>query len=794
MRKLRILILTFFTINGFLFSQESNQHYKIQIVDSQSSEPLPFATILINKNPHKGMVTNLNGWAELDLCLQDTCIQISYVGYKTLVVYKSEITKLIKLKAIDVKIEEVVIYARENPAHRIIKKAVKNRKINNPDNISEYACKIYNKHIYDYLIQEDFVQDSNSQFILDFNSKHHVFLMESITDRFYKAPDKTLEKINKVRVSGFKDPSFAPFSSDLQPFHFYNPLIEILDVAYLSPISMGSHKKYFFLIEDTLYNKTDTTFIISFQPKKKTNFEGLKGFVHINTNKYAIENVVAYPAEKKLMAVHVQQKYQFKNNNWFPEELKFELRWEDIYAPGLGLSLKAESYIQNFRVNIPKDSVKYTEEVLLFDKLATKDVDQELIKYRNTELNIKELQTYTFIDSLGEKLNFDNYLDFIEKIVDAKIPIKKLYIPLESIFSYNDFEGSRLGLGLYTDDKLISWMEIGGWGAYGFRDKEWKYGGDLNLFFDRKHETALKVSYKYDAVFPGHQDFGRNTDYMEGYLMEQADYSTQEKISFKTRYRYVQFKLSFLNDKRTPQYTYSFLLDNKSVSGFEISELGIALRFAYKEKYMWQFKQKVAYETKLPVLTLEYKKGLKNFYGGEIEYDKIWAKIDYSYHFARMGKSSIRLEAGKIWGTVPYSFLFAGAGAWVSFMPVYYKNRFNTMSPNTFANNEVANLFFSHDFGTLLFSTKKWKPKIIITQAIGYGKLTNTGVHQGLVLKDMSKGYYENGLIINDIIRFNYMDVIYIGIGGGAFYNYGFYSSSNELDNFKFKITTSFSF
>ena len=528
--------------------------------------------------------------------------------------------------------------------------------------------------------------------------------------------------------------------------------------------------------------------------KKKANFEGLKGFVHINTNQYAIENVVASPAEKKLMEVHVQQKYEFKNNYWFPEELKFEVRWEKTSLDGLGIYAKGESYIRNFRTNIPKDSVKYTEEVLVFDKLATRDANLEMKKYRNTELKPREQQTYVTLDSIGEKMNFDFWYKIGEKLFVGKFPLKKFYIPLSSIYTHNDFEGTRLGLGLYTDDKLINWMEIGGWGAYGFKDKEWKYGGDLTLFFDRKHETALNIAHKYDAVFPGNQDFERKKSYVEGYFLEQADYSTQMKASFKTRIRYLQLKFDLLNDKRIPQYNYSFLLDNNWVNQFEVSELGVQLRFAFKEKYMWQLNQKIAFETKWPVLIVGYKKGLKNFYGGEIDYNKLWAQIDYSYHFPRLGKSSIRLEAGKIWGDVPYSFLFAGAGGWKSSMPVYVENRFNTMAPNAFANNEIANLYFSHDFGTHLFSTPNWKPKVILTQAIGYGRLQNTNIHQNIILTDMSKGYYESGFIVKDIIRLNLINMVYFGVGAGAFYNYGSYSSNKLENNFKFKLMGSISF
>jgi hypothetical protein len=116
------------------------------------------------------------------------------------------------------------------------------------------------------------------------------------------------------------------------------------------------------------------------------------------------------------------------------------------------------------------------------------------------------------------------------------------------------------------------------------------------------------------------------------------------------------------------------------------------------------------------------------------------------------------------------------------------------MAPNQFANNEIANLYFSHDFGTLLFSTSKWKPKVMLTQAFGIGNLKNKHLHKGIELSDMNKGYYESGLVINDIVRLNYLNFFYVGIGGGVFYNYGYYSSTTWENNMKFKLSASISF
>src|SRR5690606_1962654 len=153
-----------------------------------------------------------------------------------------------------------------------------------------------------------------------------LFIMESVSERKFIAPDISEEIVIGTKVSGFQNPSFASLATDLQPFSFYKDNIKLFDIQYLNPISKGSLKKYRFKIEDTLFQNKDTVYIISFQPQKNKNFEGLKGSLYISTNKYAVQNVIATPFEKGKIDIKIQQQYTFVDNKyWFPEQLNYAL-------------------------------------------------------------------------------------------------------------------------------------------------------------------------------------------------------------------------------------------------------------------------------------------------------------------------------------------------------------------------------------------------------------------------------------------------------------------------------------
>src|SRR5699024_9961245 len=119
------------------------------------------------------------------------------------------------------------------------------------------------------------------------------------------------------------------------PFSFYGNLVELYDIDYLNPISNGSLNKYEFQLKDTLFNRQDSVFVVAFQPLPNKNFQGLQGTLYINSNRYAVQNVIASPAEKGKVNITIQQHYKFVDNeHWFPEQLNYELIFEGSSEEG----------------------------------------------------------------------------------------------------------------------------------------------------------------------------------------------------------------------------------------------------------------------------------------------------------------------------------------------------------------------------------------------------------------------------------------------------------------------------
>ena len=249
-----------------------------KVIDQKTNEPLAFVNITIN-NLNKGTTTDIDGNFNINSSIEISTIQLSYVGYEPQsLVINSSANLLIKMKRTAFALEEFEVLPGVNPAERIIKEVVKNRRINNPEKSLDFKYETYSKMYFSMLMDTMSIYgkgsevDSSDQKLVNWLEDHYLLMMESVTERIYKQSDKSYEKVIASKVSGLQNPSFALIATELQSFTFYNPTLKLLEKEYLNPISPKSISKYLFLIEDTVFNGVDTVFVLSFHPRKREKF------------------------------------------------------------------------------------------------------------------------------------------------------------------------------------------------------------------------------------------------------------------------------------------------------------------------------------------------------------------------------------------------------------------------------------------------------------------------------------------------------------------------------------------
>lgn len=838
-RQLLSALLLFLVLHPNCFSQDS---FSIsgRVVDSRTRESLAFVNIVINSSNNKGGTTDIDGKFNLKSAKAIESIRLSYVGYEPITVTTHGQTKglMIQMTQKDIDLQEVEILPGVNPAHRIIRKVIDNRDINDPEKVSTFSYTAYDKTVFTadndttlkgdfaalvdtsmlvngkgsvgigFSVEEDSVKmdsafkDSAIMTIEKLISSQYLFLMENVTKRKFMAPDKNYNKVIATKMSGFKDPILVFLATQIQSFSFYKPIISIMMKDYVNPIGSGSFSKYFFKIEDTTYIGKDTVFILSFRPRKGTNFDGMKGIISINTHNWAIQNVTAEPFPNTGgFMIRIHQLYELIDGvQWFPVQLNTDVAFNNMRIGKYKAVGSGRSYIRDIVLNPDLVRREFNHLDVEVDKDATARSEPFWNQYRVDSLSQKDRQTYKVLDSVGAANNFDQMAKTLQTVLTGRIPWGPIDIDINRFINYSTYEGLVLGAGIHTNDRLSEWFKIGGFYQYAFGVSTSKYGGDVSFLLSRRHDVTMKASGFYDLTESGGVSYpSDNESILSGNFrtLMLTKFDRTQSLNFSMGFRALKymlfnvgisnnFKKSTTNDLATTEEN-DTLLQNQ----FRFTTISAGFKWAYGEKFIQTVNNKISLGTNYPVVWFEYTRGLQDFLGGEYNYNRLDVKIRKLFNIKYLGKLTIQLNGGYIDQAIPACDLYYAPSSYRQFT-LYSPNSFGTMRNNEFLSNKYASIYLYHDFGYLLFKGKKWfHPEFALSQNIGFGWLDHTEQYKYISLnpKVMDLGYYESGLLINNLIN---LKIYTVGIG--AFYRWGPYSFDNTGDNFAYKISMIFPF
>ncbi len=847
----RGFVLFIFSLFRFLFASivcQAQQPYVItgKVLDKATRATLPFVNMTAAGHPATGATADIDGNFRISSATRISALNFTYVGYKDLTLPIKDTGHLIRINVLlqeaSYQLSEVKILPGVNPALRIIRATIEHSDSNNPEKKHSFTYISYNKMYAtadmkqkaDTLNSMDSANTARKKqtakkdtskkkevSLTDFFNKQYLFLVESVSERRYLYPGHSYERVIAERTSGLKNSPFALLATQLQSFSFYANLINILGDDYLNPISAAGLKRYNYILQDTLYQGKDTVFIISFSPDKKKNFNGMKGVLYINTNGFAIQNVIAEPVmEDNLVSIHIQQKYeQIKGRSWFPVQLNTDWIYNNI---SLGdstvqttnkavnpddehnkIKIVTRSYIKDITLDTALRKRQFGRVEVDIAQNASQQPDSLWDKYRNDTLSAKEKKTYHVIDSLGKAAHLDRKLSWWEALSTGKLRIGAIDWDLNRVLTYNGYEHFRAGLGGHTNDKISRIVSLGGYGAYGFGDKAFKYGGDAGFLFNRYSNLKLDLSYINDVTEAGgvsfYNDNDQNmlsTEQYRKYFITNMNKIVEERASLSfDALRYFRFNL--FTDQQVQQATNSYLFGTNEGSGtvftnqFYFTEAGINIRFAYDEKFLKSPMGMISLGTKYPVVWLNITQGisasgLNGFLKGEYNYTRYDFKLSKVFRVPQAGYSQFQALAGYVQGNVPYTLLYDARATYTQNIgySVAVDNTFETMRINEFLSSRYINMFYMHNFESYLFHIGKFKPHPAVVMHAGWGWLDNPDSQYNTSFRTMNLGYYESGLEMNNLLKLSFL---YLGVG--TYYRYGPYSLSTPYGNWAFKFT-----
>ncbi len=738
------------------------------VADSISRQVLPFATVQTSNK--KAVVADINGSFNIAISDATAYLLVSYSGHQTKKIAVEEFhtgdTILLSPKMND--LSEIIVRPQQNKINRIVNAAVANKQKNNPEFYEAYQCNVY------YKMHVDVTGIPRDTFNF-FTGNKYLLLTETFSKRMCKRPQQLQETVLASRFSGLQKTYFTNLVTDVLPFHVYSNYITLNNKEYINPISAGWQQRYQFSLHDELTIDADTVFVLSFSPKSL--FNSLSGVVYINSNGYAISHIVAENADTTNgRRVHFEQIYSFTKGRWFPQELNYDLTIKRFMSPSTTVILNGHSIIDSVSfAPVPPGAFDKAHAIKLSDSVDAYS-NEDWVRFRKDSITEKEQTTYQFLDSFAKAVHMETFMQNVSRLAVSRLPVGKVDVDVDRLFVTNEYEGIRLGLGLFSNDKVSKYYSAGGWAGYGFDDRQWKYGGSVTLYANGKKENWLQLAYEKNVGKPGevvlHEELQNN---LSSWLLGRVDLFEQYTAMASMQLGYWQLRPTLKLGTATPLYQSNFSVNGKTILSFTNKEAAITFRYAYGEKRYPVFEYYESAGTKYPIAYLQLAKGNISAADYSSEYMRVVAAITFSHHTNRWGKDHIRVDGGIMHSAngqaIPQSYLMAGNGFKSNRFTFYKPDGFITMHPYDFFADQYTSVYYRHSFDRFLWNKRWSKPFMGIAHNMMWGSLNPINQTSNTNIRSLAQGYHESGLMLNHLLRinFSFADVY---LNAGVFYHW----------------------
>lgn len=813
----------------FLFTLSLHAQLRVNgiVTDLSTNKPLPFASIVGNDGSNT--ISDVDGKFSVVSKTTLTAFDVSYIGFAktTVPIEKGKKYYAIALLQKTNNLNEIVI-ANENPALSIIRKTIARKDSNDPQKkLKSFEFKSYNKLVVSanpdsingkldtvYLRKEPFIKIDSADFkFKKIVSKQHLFLTEKVS--LFQFNEKTLkETVLASKMAGFKQPLYEILGFNLQSFSIYDAHYELFETKYNSPIAKDAFRYYQYKLLDTLTISGRKTAIIYFKNKKIKNAAGLEGVLYIDQENFAVAKaLMRIKGMLDITATH-DFTYLTEQNLWFPISKKFKIvkgkNDEDLKI--LGGTIQFEADTENFktRKKVASDftyllsetensDLKYNVPVLIKKASVQIDVKEDVANktetywntFRKDSLETRDQNTYLVLDSISTKKQIESKLRLGKKIINGYFPLGSVDLDLRYLFSYNNYERFRFGLGGITSDKFSKKYRIEGYTAYGVEDEAFKYHIGTATRIGKYSNTWIGGSYTDDI-----REIASTTFTIDKRVFKLYD---PRPINVSTFYQYISWK-GFIETKIipktesiwqlahsqiVPQFNYIYNLNNKPYSNYTLTTAMVSLQWNPFSDYMQTPVGRMEIEKRFPRFTFQFTKSIPVL-GNDFEFSKFDFRANYEKKHLNGQKTALLMEAGYALGDLPLTHLYNTSpnsltkDNIIQRITIAGKSSFETMYFNEFFSSEY--VFFQLKHGSKRVTLfKKVKPSMVLVTRMAWGNMKNPEQHIGLDYKTLNKGYFESGVELNQI---------YNGFGLSGFYRYG----PNQLPQFADNISIKLSF
>lgn len=803
MNHFRLLIALAFTSLSFWEASAQTNRNVYHVYDEQTRQPIPFVHVRLQGSDTKGTTTDVLGAFALESVSKDAVLIFSHISYLGKEVSLSQLQKdtNIFLTPNTQELSTFEFSAGENPALPIVRKAIQNRDINNPDKLESYRYASYNKVVMtlDGLEENPDVDDTTFSFLRG----GHLFMTESYSEVKFKKPGKRNETVKASKVSGIDNPMFAAVSTTFQPFSVYTDHIKILEIPYVNPISDDGMRKYDYFLEDSLQTEAGTSYLISYQPKAGKTYHLGKGLVYISSKQYALENFLLKPADESgQILFEIQQKNRFDGKYWFPEQLNSIYVFTELDLDGRKGKLVNQTFLSDVGINDLESGQKISVVGVTYD--IAKDSDWS--KLRVDSLSAREYLTYERFDQLDEKTKklLNNGANILAYLSTGRIKLGAVDLIPRRILRLNEYERFGLGLGLSSNEKLSDFFRVEGYFRYGTRDRAWKYGGSLSLYLNPDQDARFIFSYSQDIDETGRPFLGNwRTFSLAGHYYRNFLANRMDQVE-RFAAEYTQMPLNGLRyrligsvENRFQPLTFTETMPaDDYLRSFTAAEAGVELNYTGGQSTTRVGNDLISLTLSYPVVGVRVSKAIPGVFGANQDFWNTEFRVQHQWSSGN-SLNQLHLSAHGVWGTdLPLSYLNTGFGVRGQQtsrydLPVSFSGHLQTMQIYEFLSNRAVYLSYAHLTGPLF--TKKAKdvefaPQLKFHQNFAIGSLDNPERYDFVPFQTMERGFWESGMELTNLIKLTSGFQLQ-GWGVGLFYRYGPYALPNSRDNLRLTLS-----
>ena len=589
-----------------------------------------------------------------------------------------------------------------------------------------------------------------------FNGYIPVLLSEAVLHRYHSLePAVDKEVFEASRISGLDQQNiFRQFTgSSTLRMNFYRDIVPVLNISVPSPAGSAGHVFYHYNLVDSLTINGRKSYSVTFFPKKMITSPTFEGRMEIDAEDFAIQSIHCRLSPSSnvnwIRSLIVNEAYRrLDDGTWFFDD-------EQLFVD-MSAHLNDNLTIVSVQVNRDMQYTSYTpgpfpgmEEMAGGDKVeVAEQPDKEEAwwqEVRPQALTTREEAIFTTVERLKARSSF-KWLSALGNMLatgyleDTNLGIG--YGPWERTVTFNETEGVRVQAGGHTTKEFSKKVRFSTYGAYGFQDKEWKYGASTEFMLGDNQKRTNKLTFSFSRDY---ESLGRGSGVFTeknivNSILAPGGFDKQGIVLKAQVEHQYEFSPNF-NSTLTLQHMRVYANqdiplirpDGTVASSFSANQIHWTGRFSWDERVNRGVFSKAYIFTRYPIISVDLLGGIKGITADDCSFLRGELTMDWRIPAGAIGFGRFHLNGGVILGSVPYPLLklHEGNQSQLFGSPVITltaRSAFSMMNFYEYGSDRWLTGFYEHNFNGLLFGiiplVKKLDLREVVTVRGAWGTIS----------------------------------------------------------------------